>query len=275
MLLELAAANEWKPRWYYILINKTTNIKYAGQTTQKNMDKYCGSGKYWKAHCKKYGGYNKENIEVLEQTWITKLKDAEDWLINLKEKNKFYFLKSNKLWANAVEETTFDSAFSGFTKEQRKTFCKKGWSKIYNLGIIKKNGIKQGQINVANGHIYKIQKLGSSIGGKLNGAKNIKAAHNLINAKENCKKGGIAACKIKHLNKEKETGKSLFAIHMGKKSGETKYMLSLFCKEQGIKNPGKNYINVNRNAFNQWRSLNDCRINACESSLSSNQRGNK
>jgi hypothetical protein len=279
MLLELAAANEekikWKPRWYYILVNKTTNKKYVGQTTRKNMSSYCGSGIYWKAHCKKYGGYNVKNIKTVEKNWIENKEDALTWLLNLNKNNPLYFSKNNKEWANLVEETIFESPFCGFTKEQRKEYCKKGWLKLFEKGVIKENGKKQGQKNAESGHIQNIQKRGAVLGGRLSGAKNIKKAHGLKNRIDNCKKGGYAACKIKHYIKDDKTNKSVFAINMGIKSGETKKLFSLFCKEHKIDKPGKNYINVDRKSFNEWRKMNDCRINACESSVSSNKRGDK
>jgi hypothetical protein len=273
MLLELAAAKKWKPRWYYILINKTTNKKYIGQTTRKCMDSYCGSGVYWKKHCQKHGGYNRTNIEVLNQVWVEDIEKAEHWLKEIKETNKDYFLFKNKEWANLIEETTFDSPFYSIPKEQKLLYCKKGGMAIKEKGLLKQYGKKQGKINVETGHMLNIQKLGASLGGKITGAKNIKAAHNLKNAKENCKLGGLKACEIKHKNKDEVTGKSIFAVAMGKKSKETKTLLSAFCKENNISKPGKNYVNVDRNLFNLWRALNASGVNSCESSISSNQRG--
>ena len=65
--------NNWTPRTYYILRNKTTGMKYMGQTT-KDINSYLGSGTYWQNHCKSNGGLNKKNIEVL---WHKKYKCHE------------------------------------------------------------------------------------------------------------------------------------------------------------------------------------------------------
>jgi len=106
-------SEEWRPRWFYILRNKTSGKLYVGQTVRKNMDNYCGSGRYWKAHCRKHGGHTRSNIEVVEQTWFTSETHANEWLDILAESAPDYFLCSNEAWANQARETTKDSAFCG------------------------------------------------------------------------------------------------------------------------------------------------------------------
>jgi len=98
----------WTPRYYYILRNKTSGKKYIGQT-KRDITKYLGSGSYWKAHCKKHGGYNRENIETI---WFKKFESEEKARIFLEEfesENAQYWLSENKEWANQTKENTLDT----------------------------------------------------------------------------------------------------------------------------------------------------------------------
>lgn len=101
---------KWTPRYYYIMLNKTSGMKYLGQTVQ-DIERYRGSGTYWKPHCKKYGGYDRENIEVLESLWIEKETIASQWLYDFEMKNKEYWLSED--WANQVPENTEENPFYG------------------------------------------------------------------------------------------------------------------------------------------------------------------
>ena len=102
----------WAPRWYYIMRNRTSGKLYACQTTAKNMDRYCGSGEYWMGHCTKHGGHNRDNIEVVEQTWCTEKTDAQAWLDRLEASVPDYW-NDNPKWANRVLENTEDNPFAG------------------------------------------------------------------------------------------------------------------------------------------------------------------
>jgi hypothetical protein len=99
---------DWKPRYYYIMQNKTSGKKYVGQTTQ-DISKYRGSGPYWTNHCKKHGGYTRENIELLEYQWFEKEEDAKKWLEYIEEHNGNYWKLVE--WANQVPENTLDNPF--------------------------------------------------------------------------------------------------------------------------------------------------------------------
>jgi hypothetical protein len=101
---------DWKPRYYYIMQNKTSGKKYVGQTTQ-DISKYRGSGPYWTNHCKKHGGYTRENIELLEYQWFEKEEDAKKWLEYIEEHNGNYWKLVE--WANQVPENTLDNPFYG------------------------------------------------------------------------------------------------------------------------------------------------------------------
>lgn len=102
----------WSPRTYYILRNKTSGKKYIGQTTQ-NINNYLGSGGYWKSHCKKHGGYNKTNIELVWYQFFVCERSAKQYLEQFTLDNPNYYSKDNTDWANECLENTNDSPFKG------------------------------------------------------------------------------------------------------------------------------------------------------------------
>jgi hypothetical protein len=102
----------WKPRTYYILENKTSGKKYIGQTIQ-DINKYLGSGKYWKNHCKQHGGYKRSNITIVSSKLYTSKETAQQYLDEFKFQNVNYWERDNKIWANSCEENTADSALAG------------------------------------------------------------------------------------------------------------------------------------------------------------------
>jgi hypothetical protein len=102
----------WKPRTYYILENKTSGKKYIGQTIQ-DINKYLGSGSYWINHCKKHGGYNRDNISIVYSEMYETKESAQDFLDDFKILNVDYWERDNKIWANLCEENTNDSPLTG------------------------------------------------------------------------------------------------------------------------------------------------------------------
>ena len=102
----------WRPRAYYIMRNKTSGKLYLGQTTQ-DITRYRGSGAHWKNHCKKNGGYNKKNIEVIWSHFFICEKSAQMWLDQFALDNPNYDSPLNEEWANQCLETTEDSPLMG------------------------------------------------------------------------------------------------------------------------------------------------------------------
>ena len=45
----------FKPTWLYIKQHNKTGLKYFGMTTKSKVNKYPGSGKYWKLHLAQHG----------------------------------------------------------------------------------------------------------------------------------------------------------------------------------------------------------------------------
>jgi hypothetical protein len=242
----------WQPRWYYVMVNKTSGKKYVGQTVRENMDKYCGSGGYWKAHCKKHGGLDRLNVEVLEQIWVADKVQAQEWLDAFAVENGEYWLRSNTEWANVCKETTEDSPFAGNKEIQ---------SKAGKIG-----GKIAGKKNVESGHWAKRCSAGGKTGGKINGKiqgkKNVESGQwkkcQIAGGKKNvdsghlkriASAGGKAAGKI-----AAESGQFKKCCSAGRKiRAENSLLRAQFCKVFGITSPGKNHINIDKAAFQAWK----------------------
>jgi hypothetical protein len=257
MLAEIAAANadSWRPRWYYVMRNKTSGIQYVGQTYNLHTRSYCGSGRYWVAHCKKHGGYSKKNIELVHEFWAVTPEQAQAWLDDFEVKNPNYFLRSNTAWANRARETTGNSAFCGVTKEKRKEYARAGGLASAQMpGHMSKMASIQGRANTESGHIQQIQKIGCVLGGKINGPIVGRMMAESGHMAKICVMGGAAVSAARHKNKDPDTGKSLFAIKIGQASGRTRKLMAEFCKLKGIAKPGSNYCNIDKEAFQRWKA---------------------
>ena len=245
----------WRPRWYYVMLNKTSGMRYVGQTFNLDSRSYCGSGQYWVAHCKKHGGYGRKNIEVVEKFWAEHEAQAQQWLNEFEAASPCYFERANTAWANRAKETTGNSAFCGVTKENRVKYARAGGVATAQMpGHMSRMAAVQGRINAESGHMQRIQKIGCSLGGKINGP--IIGRRMVENGHMDRIKGmgGKATCAKNHAKKDPETGKSLFAVKLGKACGVTRGLMKQFCKEQKISKPGSNYVNIDKAAFKQWRS---------------------
>jgi hypothetical protein len=214
----------WQPRWYYVMVNKTSGKKYVGQTTQINMDKYCGSGGYWKAHCKKHGGLDRQNIEVLEQVRIADKAKAQQWLDSFAAENGEYWLRENTTWANACKETTEDSAFAGLTDDQRKTNGTAG-------------GKVGGKKNVVSGHLARVRKNAGKIA--------VDSGQFKMYCSAGGKVGGKIAVASGQLSKDR-----LLGI---KNRAENLRLMSKFCKVFKVSSPGTGFGNIDKVAFQAWK----------------------
>jgi len=101
----------FKPTWLYIKQHNQTGLKYFGKTTKPYsvMIRYCGSGKYWKAHLAQHG---KDITTLWYHLYITKEELVDDALafsrshniVNLKDST------GKKVWANLILENGLDGA---------------------------------------------------------------------------------------------------------------------------------------------------------------------
>lgn len=87
----------FRPTWLYIKQHNVTGLKYFGMT-RSNVEKYHGSGKYWKLHLQKYG----KNITT---TWCQLFENESDiinYAIEFSIKNN---IVDSDEWANLVPES--------------------------------------------------------------------------------------------------------------------------------------------------------------------------
>jgi hypothetical protein len=112
----------WRPRWYYIAVCFATGMLYIGQCTHPTMDgeKYCGSGSYWRNHCRKYGGHDRSNVGFVFRQWFTDRDEAAEFLKRFEAKEPNYWNKKNPRFANLIPETLEESTghgLKGLTEE--------------------------------------------------------------------------------------------------------------------------------------------------------------
>jgi hypothetical protein len=146
-------ADTWTPRTYYILENNTSGKKYFGQTTQ-DINTYLGSGQYWKIHCKKYGGYNRDNISVVSSELFQSKKFAQKFIDNFTKENADYWEDHNTIWANLCEENTNDSPFAS-SKLAQKCALKRVADGTHNFlgGGLQRQRVKNGTHPFLGGEI--------------------------------------------------------------------------------------------------------------------------
>jgi hypothetical protein len=237
------------------MLNKTSGMRYVGQTYNLTTRSYCGSGQYWVAHCTKHGGHVRKNIEVAEKFWAEDEAQAQQWLDAFEAKNPDYFMRSNTAWANRARETTGNSAFCGVTKENRVAYARAGGLATAQMpGHMSKMAAVQGQRNADSGHMQRVQKIGCVLGGRKTGPVLGRKMADSGQLLEIAKMGGRAVSLQRHTEKDPVTGKSLFAVKLGKACGVTRGLMKQFCKERGIDSPGVNYVNMDRKAFQEWRA---------------------
>jgi hypothetical protein len=173
--------SDWKPRWYYVMQNKTSGMLYVGQTVRLNMDKYKGSGRYWEPHCRKHGGYDRKNIEVFEQSWFDNEDDATLWLKMLQEDCGEYWASDR--YANICAEATSNSPLktpeihykSSSTNRKNQTGAfnlnhKKNKTGIWSPEVRKealKNALETNKRNQTSVYNPLIQSLGGKLGSKV------------------------------------------------------------------------------------------------------------
>ena len=245
----------WRPRWYYVMRNMTTGMRYVGQTYNLTTRSYCGSGQYWVAHCAKHGGYGRKNIEVVEKFWAEDEAQAQQWLDAFEAKNPGYYERSNTAWANRAKETTGNSAFCGVAPEKRVEYSRAGGKAAAKIpGLMSQRGKVQGKRNADSGHMREIQKIGCVLGGKITGPKLGRMMVESGQLDRIKGMGGKVTCAKNHAEKDPVTGKSLFAVKLGKACGVTRGLMKQFCQVHGVKNPGTNYVNMDKAAFEQWRA---------------------
>lgn len=143
---------------YYLLLktskhltSKRTILKYLckHEGSRESCFKYCGSGKYWKLHLKKYGKEHSTNI-LFETTNRAELKYAGKWFSNE------FNIVNDSAWANLGIEN--------------------GWGGDFNSGR-KLSKLTKRKISQNNGRYWKGKHLSSFHRERLSAAKKGKKCH--------------------------------------------------------------------------------------------------
>lgn len=89
--------------YLYVKTHNKTGLKYFGKTSRKNPHSYCGSGKYWIRHLKKYGyDFSTEIIKKFESE-----EDCSEFAIKFSIENN---IVNSDDWANLRNENGLDGA---------------------------------------------------------------------------------------------------------------------------------------------------------------------
>lgn len=97
-----------KPTRLYVKEHSVTGLKYFGKTIALDVEKYNGSGKYWKRHISKYGINHVRTVWTSE--WFYSKEDINEFALAFSE--IFDIVKSDK-WANLKEENGCDGGGPG------------------------------------------------------------------------------------------------------------------------------------------------------------------
>lgn len=97
-----------KPTRLYVKEHSVTGLRYFGKTTRINIEKYKGSGVYWKNHIKKHGIDNVRNIWVSD--WFTSKEELVEFALAFSE---LYDIVESSGWANLMEENGLSGALVG------------------------------------------------------------------------------------------------------------------------------------------------------------------
>lgn len=108
---------QFSPTTLYIKRHIDTGLMYFGKTTRPDIEKYNGSGVYWKKHIAKHG---KEKIETI---WFEKFNDFAALNEFATFFSEFFNIAQSNTWANLTEETGI-SGGNTLSPEKRKIHMK-------------------------------------------------------------------------------------------------------------------------------------------------------
>lgn len=95
-----------KPTFLYIKQHTTTGLLYFGKTAALHPEKYKGSGRYWRAHLKKYG----DSVETLWYCLFLDQEELSNFAIAFSRQQDIVISPS---WANIIEENGLDGGPQG------------------------------------------------------------------------------------------------------------------------------------------------------------------
>jgi hypothetical protein len=94
---------EFKPTWLYVKQHNISGLRYFGKTSQSNVEKYKGSGRYWKNHIRQHGN---DVTTIWSMLFLTEddLVEFAQFFTEFYDIVKSTNLSNKKIWANLVPE---------------------------------------------------------------------------------------------------------------------------------------------------------------------------
>lgn len=115
-----------KPVRLYVKKHSKTGLLYFGKTSVKDIDRYKGSGRYWKDHIKIHG------VNYVVTLWVSDWFYNVDDIVNEATTFSYYhdIVRSDK-WANLMPENGLDGAAIGrkLSQIQRDRLSEYHWAK--------------------------------------------------------------------------------------------------------------------------------------------------
>ncbi len=97
----------FKPTFLYIKEHTLTGKKYFGKTVRSDVEKYLGSGSYWKKHITKHG---KEHVKTVWSCLFNSSDDCQEFAEFFSE---FVGIVESDQWANQIPENGIDKLTRG------------------------------------------------------------------------------------------------------------------------------------------------------------------
>jgi hypothetical protein len=114
-----------KETFIYIKTHNRTGLKYFGKTIKKDVEKYQGSGKYWKNHIRTHG-YNCRTYVIKTFTDKQSCIDFCLWF------SRFNNIVNSDRWANLINENGLDGGVCGMKlSEEHKRKMSENHSKYW------------------------------------------------------------------------------------------------------------------------------------------------
>lgn len=150
-----------KTTYLYVKQHEITGLRYFGKTTRakKDVDKYLGSGKYWKRHILKHG------VQHVKTLWISEAFDDENLLIDFADLfSDFYDIANSNEWANMKKENGKDGGFFLYGEDnpakrpevrQKISQALMGHAGVVNKGFLNRNHSEETKQKMSISHLGK------------------------------------------------------------------------------------------------------------------------
>lgn len=103
-------SDNFPPTFLYVKRHKVTGLLYFGKTTNKDVNRYKGSGTHWVKHINKHGK------EYVETVWVEKFYNLDELVEFALFFSEFYDIVKSNEWANCIPENGLDGYPAGLKR---------------------------------------------------------------------------------------------------------------------------------------------------------------